>query len=89
MLDTYILVDMAAVPKIAIMEVDTTCPGIQFYAGNFLGEVGKGGVTYGFREGIALETQFYPDSVHHDHFPSPIFCAGEIYRTSTEYTFYE
>ena len=72
------------------MSVYTDCVGLQFYCGNFLeGDMGKGGVSYCYRGGIALETQFYPDSVHHDHFPSPIFCAGDIYRTSTEYTFYE
>ena len=47
------------------MAVSTDCPGIQFYAGNFLDETGKGGVYYGKRSGVALETQFYPDALHH------------------------
>ena len=46
------------------MSVSTDCPGIQVYSGNFLDTVGKGGVHYGKRSGIALETQFYPDSIH-------------------------
>ena len=69
------------------MAVSTECPGIQFYAGNFLNETGKGGVTYGFRQGIALETQFYPDAVHHDEWPQPFVKAGEHYRSETTYKF--
>ena len=72
------------------MDVYTDLPGVQVYSANFLvSETGKGGCVYGHRQGICFETQFYPDSVHHAHFPSPIFSAGDVYRTSTEYTFYE
>ena len=69
------------------MAVTTDCPGIQFYAGNFLNETGKGGIRYGFRQGIALETQFYPDSVHHPEWPQPFVKAGEHYHSETEYKF--
>ena len=69
------------------MAVSTDCPGIQFYAGNFLNETGKGGISYGFRQGIALETQFYPDSVHHPEWPQPFVKAGEHYHSETEYRF--
>ena len=69
------------------MAVSTDCPGIQFYAGNFLNETGKGGICYGFRQGIALETQFYPDSVHHPEWPQPFVKAGEHYHSETEYRF--
>jgi len=57
-----------------VMEVFTTEPGIQFYSGNFLdGSLkGKGGVTYKKRQGLCLETQHFPDSVHHANFPSTI-----------------
>ena len=44
------------------MSVYTDCPGIQFYAGNFLNENGKNGIYYGKRSGVALETQYYPDA---------------------------
>lgn len=70
-----------------IMAVYTDLPGIQFYAGNFLQETGKGGVTYGKRSGIALETQFYPDSIHHPEWKQPITKAGEKYHTETIYRF--
>ena len=69
------------------MSVCTDCPGIQFYAGNFLNETGKGGVHYGKRSGVALETQFYPDSLHHPDWPQPVTRAGETYRSETVYRF--
>ena len=58
------------------MSVYTDCPGIQFYAGNFLNETGKGDIYYGKRSGVALETQFAPDSVHHPEWPQPFVKAG-------------
>ena len=69
------------------MEVHTDCPGIQFYAGNYLDENGKGGVYYGKRTGVALETQFYPDCLHHSDWPQPIAKAGETFHSETVYKF--
>ncbi|BES71339.1 galactose mutarotase [Marinobacter nanhaiticus D15-8W] len=72
-----------------IMEVSTTEPGIQFYAGNFLDGTltGKSGNAYGHRSGFALETQHYPDSPNQEDFPSTILQPGETYQTRTVYTF--
>jgi len=69
------------------MEVLTDCPGIQLYTGNFLNESGKEGVHYGKRSGIALETQFYPDALHHPDWPQPIVKAGQPYHSETIYRF--
>ena len=70
------------------MEVTTDCPGIQFYSGNFLqGERGKDGISYCYRGGVALETQYYPNAVNNPQWPQPIVKAGEIYRSQTKYTF--
>ena len=69
------------------MAVSTDCPGVQFYAGNFLDETGKGGIHYYKRTGVALETQFYPDSVHHPEWPQPFVKAGEAYHSETVYRF--
>lgn len=69
------------------MSVHTDCPGVQFYAGNFLNETGKGGIHYGKRSGIALETQYYPDSVNHSEWPQPFTKAGEKYHSETVYRF--
>lgn len=69
------------------MSVYTDCPGIQFYAGNFVDEDGKGGVHYCKRSGIALETQYYPDSVNHPEWPQPFTPANERYHSETRYKF--
>ena len=69
------------------MAVYTDCPGIQLYTGNFLDEHGKNGIYYGKRSGVALETQFYPDALHHADWPQPVTKAGEHYHSETIYSF--
>ncbi|SFP65898.1 aldose 1-epimerase [Oscillibacter sp. PC13] len=71
------------------MEVCTTLEGIQIYTAGFLTpRDGKGGVRYGPRHAVCLETQHFPDAVHHAGFPSPILRAGEEYRHFTKYRFF-
>ncbi len=70
------------------MTVSTDCPGLQFYAGNFLNEKGKNGIFYGKRSGIALETQFYPDALHHPDWKQPVVKAGNRYHSETVYRFF-
>lgn len=71
------------------MEASTDCCGVQFYAGNFIGDqVGKGNATYCDRCGFCLESQFYPDAVNHKNFPSPLIKAGEVFTSKTIYRFY-
>ncbi len=72
-----------------IMEVLTTEPGIQFYAGNFLdgSQVGKGGRAYPYRSAFCLETQHFPDSPNRPEFPSTVLGPGETYRQTTVYRF--
>jgi aldose 1-epimerase len=72
-----------------IMEVLTTEPGMQFYAGNFLdgSNVGKGGVSYGRRSAFCLETQHYPNSPNQPEFPSTVLRPGQQYRSTTVYRF--
>ena len=70
------------------MEVYTDLPGVQIYTANFIdNEPGKKGAVYQRRQGICFETQYYPDSIHHPHFPSPICKAGQAYKTTTIYKF--
>jgi aldose 1-epimerase len=71
------------------LEIMTAEPGVQFYSGNFLdGTItGKERRVYGFRYGLALETQHYPDSPNHPNFPSTILRPGQEYRTRTIYKF--
>ena len=71
-----------------IMTVSTDLCGVQFYSGNFLdGEPGKDGAIYTHRAGICLETQFYPDALHHPEWKQPITHAGEKFHTETVYRF--
>jgi aldose 1-epimerase len=71
------------------LEVWTTEPGLQFYAGNFLDGtlLGSSGGLYRQSDGFALETQHYPDSPNQPAFPSTVLQPGETYRTTTIYTF--
>lgn len=70
------------------MTVVTDCPGVQFYSGNFLkGEIGKDGVSYCYRGGICLETQYFPNSLNEPSWPQPITKAGEPYHSETKYIF--
>ena len=70
------------------MELSTTLPGLQLYTANYLTErPGKDGAVYRERDGVCLETQFYPDAVHRPGFPSPVLRAGERYRHRSEYRF--
>ncbi len=71
-----------------VMEMFTTEPGVQLYTGNFMdGIKGKGGTVYNKRGGFCLEAQHYPDSVHHDNFPSTILKPGSTYTQTTIYKF--
>jgi len=70
------------------MAVSTDCPGIQFYAGNFLvAEQGKDGIIYPRRSGVCLETQFYPDAIHHPEWPQPVTKTGAPYHSETKFRF--
>jgi len=66
------------------LDVATTEPGVQFYAGNNLDE-GRNG--FGRRTGFCLETQHYPDSPNHANFPSTILRPGATFRSTTVFTF--
>ena len=70
------------------MTVITDCPGLQFYSGNFLqGETGKDGVSYSYRGGICLETQYFPNSLNEPAWPQPITKAGQPYHSETRFIF--
>lgn len=70
------------------MDVYTTEPGIQFYAGNFLKDMeGKGGQVYVKRGALCLETQHFPDSPNQPDFPSVVLNPGEQYTQTCIYKF--
>lgn len=74
-----------------LMDVYTTQPGVQFYAGNSIpGDpvgVGKGGVRNPYRGGFCLETQHFPDTPNHPNFPTAELHPGEAYHQTTEFRF--
>ncbi|MCE9629582.1 MAG: galactose mutarotase [Planctomycetia bacterium] len=55
-----------------MLELLSDQPGVQVYMGNFLDGTltGKAGAIYAPNGGICLETQKYPDSIHHADWPS-------------------
>jgi aldose 1-epimerase len=67
----------------------TTEPGIQFYSGGYLDGtlVGASGRTYRQGDGVALETQHFPDSPNQPAFPSTVLRPGEVYTSSTVFAF--
>lgn len=70
-----------------VLEVLTTEPGVQFYAGNFLDGtlVGKGGHIYRMGDGIALEPQKFPDAPNQPNFVSARVDPGKPYRHEMVY----
>lgn len=70
------------------MITDSDQPGLQLYTGNVLTRRrGKGGADYDIHSAFCLETQHFPDSIHHPQWPSCILRAGERFRSFTSYTF--
>jgi aldose 1-epimerase len=64
-----------------VLTVATTEPGLQLYTADHLGEPFAPG------DGIALETQHFPDSPNRPEFPSTVLQPGEVYRSETVYGF--
>jgi aldose 1-epimerase len=71
------------------LTISTTEPGLQFYSGNFLDGTlyGTSGHQYRQGDGLALETQHFPDSPNKPDFPSTVLRPNETYTTSTVYQF--
>lgn len=70
------------------LTADTDQPGVQLYTANALTDrTGKQGLAYGFRSAFCLETQHFPDSIHHPQWPTCILKAGEHFHSVTSYTF--
>ena len=71
-----------------VLELHTEEPGVQFYSGNFLdGTLTGKGCNYGFRSGLCLEPQHFPDSPNQPAFPNTILRPGQDYATLSMYKF--
>ncbi|MFD5566463.1 aldose epimerase family protein [Streptomyces cadmiisoli] len=64
-----------------VLTLSTTEPGLQLYTGEHLGEPFAPG------DGIALETQHFPDSPNRPEFPGTVLRPGEEYRSESVYGF--
>lgn len=72
------------------MTVYTTAPALQFYSGNFLeGTPAREQGHYSALQGLALESEFLPDSPNHPEWPQPdcVLRPGQEYRSVTIYHF--
>ncbi|MFY8144682.1 MAG: aldose epimerase family protein [Caulobacter sp.] len=66
------------------LEILSTEPGLQFYAGNFMNGlmVGKSGKMYRQGDGIALEPQHFPDAPNKPQFASTRLDPGKTYSNT-------
>ncbi|MFF4092161.1 aldose epimerase family protein [Streptomyces nigra] len=64
-----------------VLRVSTTEPGLQLYTADQIEEPFSPG------DGVALETQHFPDSPNRPDFPSTVLRPGEVYRSETVYAF--
>ncbi|WP_369246345.1 aldose epimerase family protein [Streptomyces sp. R41] len=64
-----------------VLTVATTEPGLQLYTADHLSDPFTPG------DGVALETQHFPDSPHRPEFPSTELRPGGVYRSQTVYGF--
>jgi aldose 1-epimerase len=67
------------------LELLTTEPGVQVYSSNNLngGVVSAAGTTIRATDGLALETQHFPDSPNKPNFPSTLLKPGETFYSAT------
>jgi len=71
------------------MECHTSQPGVQLWTFNRApdGLVCTGGVPVSTHGGFCLETQNFPDAIHHSGFPSCVLRPGQVFSSRTEYRF--
>ena len=71
------------------LELLTTEPGIQVYSTNNVkpGQFNADGIEIQKRDGLALETQHFPDTPNQPAFPSTLLEAGGIFRSTTLFRF--
>lgn len=70
------------------MKVFSDLPGVHFYTADWVSDApGKEGMVYQAHYGLCMETQYYPDYIHHSNFQQAIFGPGKDYRTTTIFAF--
>ncbi|MBO9575744.1 MAG: galactose mutarotase [Sphingobium sp.] len=70
------------------LEVRTTEPAVQLYSTNGAGGTDAGdGMTIRQSDGLAIETENFPDAPNKPNFPSSVLRPGETFRSVTEFAF--
>ncbi len=70
------------------MDILTDMPSLQVYTAQALmAESAKDGSSYRPYDGIALETQYVPDAMHHPEFAQPLFTPDRPFHSCTTYCF--
>jgi len=79
------------------LQIFTTQIGVQFYSSNFLDgtisrkkdQIYPGGKNESYQRysGFAMETQHFPDSIHHPEWPTTVLTSGDSYQHQTIYKF--
>ncbi|MDV6251390.1 galactose-1-epimerase [Vibrio sp. EA2] len=72
-----------------VMKVKTTKPAIQVYSGNFLGGASGASKVYDLYDGLALETEYFPDGPNKPEWElnSGVLSSGGCYQHRTVYQF--
>jgi aldose 1-epimerase len=66
-----------------VLSVATTEPGLQLYTADHFAD----DLPFAPGDGVALETQHFPDSPNRPEFPSTVLRPGEVYESETVYGF--
>jgi aldose 1-epimerase len=76
-------------PSHRTLEIHTDQPGLQLHTGNFFdgSHIGTSRSAYHQGDGVALETQHFPDSPHQPHFPTTVLRPGEEFTSRTTWRF--
>ena len=70
------------------LSVSTDTPGIQVFTAYGMDvPCAKDGARYESFAGVALETQHYPDAIHHKEFPQPVYTPMRPFVSTTVFTF--
>ena len=72
-----------------LLEVHTTEPGVQIYTANGMNGsmVNAAGTTFRQGDGLAIETEHFPDSPNKANFPSALLRPGEVLHSTTVFHF--
>ena len=71
------------------LKMQTKEPGVQLYTGQWIPEMKPGldAIQYSSHSGFCLETQVWPDAIHHMDYPNSVLRPGEVSSQETTYTF--